>query len=102
MIYQLPTRSPRRYRGKYPARINSWSCSRSPSQRALADFLHLSRPVHLELNDGQRFIADMCDLVGDLRLAMDMNDAVLPRTTVVQLGQDRYDAMLALVREARA
>lgn len=106
MIFQLPTRSPRKYRGKYPTRINSWSYSRSPSQMAIADFLGIGRPVHLELNDGRRFIADMKSLNPDgVKLNTELYDIWAEAETVKVphlLSQERYDAMLVLVREARA
>lgn len=100
MIYQLPTRSPRKYRGKYPRRVNSWSYSRSPSQQAIADYLDIRLPVHLELNDGTRFIACMFDFADDLKLSVEFND-ILPGP-VLDLPQHRYDEMLALVQAARA
>jgi hypothetical protein len=101
MIYLLPTRSARKYRGKYPTRINSWSYSRSPSQMIVATHLDMKRPVHMELNNGSRYIADMCDLVGDVRLAVEFDDAMLPRTEQLELSQERYDAMLADIRAHR-
>jgi hypothetical protein len=42
-IYELPTRSPRRYRGKYPERV--WSVG------------YARGAVHVELNNGRRFVA---------------------------------------------
>jgi hypothetical protein len=41
-IYELPTRSSRKYRGKYPERVHSAA---------------LGRVCHFELNNGRRFVA---------------------------------------------
>lgn len=106
MIFELPTRSPRKYRGQYPTRINSWSYSRAPSQQAIADYLGIGRPVHIELNNGKRYIADMKSIkANDIRLNVDFRD-IWDESVSVKiphlLSQERYDAMLALVREARA
>lgn len=108
VIFMLPTRSPRKYRGKYPERVNSWSYSRSPSQMAIAEFLGISRPVHIELNDGRRYIICMKALRPEgVKLNAEMIDCLSPDVMFVEslwedLSQERYDAMLALVREARA
>ena len=107
MIYQLPTRSPRRYRGKYPERVNSWSYSRSPSQMAIADYLGISRPVHIELNDGRRYIIDMKALRPEgVKLNAEMIDCLSPDVMFVEslwdeLSQERYDEMLERVRAVR-
>jgi hypothetical protein len=99
VIVQLPIRSPRKYRGQYPGRINSWSYSRSPSQQAIADFLGMKRPVHIEDNVGVRYIADMGSLNPEIKLGMELADAVLgDLEDITDLPQDRYDAMLDLRR----
>lgn len=100
MIFQLHTRSDRRYRGNYPRRINSWSYSRSPSQDVVGRHLDMRRPVHFELNDGTRFIADMPDLNPDIRLGMEFNDAA--PGPVIELSVERYDAMLTEIRAVRS
>lgn len=106
MIFELPTRSPRKYRGQYPNRINSWSYSRSPSQQAIADYLEIGRPVHIELNNGKRYIADMKSLNADgIKLGTELRDIWKEEVSVKiphLLSQERYDEMLALVRAARA
>lgn len=108
MIFTLPTRSPRRYRGKYPERVNSWSYSRSPSQMAIAQYLGISRPVHIELNDGRRYIIDMKALRPEgVKLNAEMlncltTDVMFVESAWEDLSQERYDEMLVLVREARA
>lgn len=108
MIFLLPTRSSRKYRGKYPERVNSWSYSRSPSQMAIAEYLGISRPVHIELNDGRRYIADMKALRPEgVKLNAEMLNCIHPDVMFVEsawedLSQERYDEMLVLVREARS
>lgn len=107
MLFLLPTRSPRRYAGKYPERVNSWSYSRSPSQRAIADYLGIGRPVHIELNDGRRYIADMKSLRPEgVKLGVELVSCLHPDVIFVEsawedLSQERYDEMLTLVRAAR-
>ena len=106
VIFMLPTRSPRKYRGKYPERVNSWSYSRSPSQQAIAEYLGISRPVHIELNNGKRYIADMKSIKGDdLKLSAELHDVIadhILETTFgpcwEELSQERYDEMLTLVQ----
>jgi len=102
-MFLLPTRSPRTYHGKYPTRINSWNYSRSDAQVALASFLGIKRPVHLELNDGRRFISDFSELNGnEVRLGVDLEACLRHSPTIlVELSQARYDTMLAIVRKAR-
>jgi hypothetical protein len=101
-MFVLPTRSPRIYRGKYPTRIHSWSYSRSPSQQALAAFLGINRPVHLELNEGTRFIAEFTELSeSHLKVGTDIEACLKQPTPLVFLSQDRYDLMLSHVRRAR-
>lgn len=107
MIFLLPTRSTRRYRGKYPDRVNSWSYSNSPSQRTIAAFLGISRPVHVELNDGRRYIIDMKALRPDaLRLSVDMVNCLSPDVMFVEsawqeLSRQRYDEMLKIIGDLR-
>lgn len=108
VIFELPTRSPRKYRGKYPERVNAWSYGRSPSQTALALFLGINRPVHVELNDGRRFIVDMRALIEDkVKLNVEFIFCIDPDVFYVEslweeLTQDKYDRMLQIVRMARA
>lgn len=108
MIFLLPTRSSRRYAGKYPERVNSWSYSRSPSQMAIAEFLGISRPVHIELNDGRRYIIDMKALrpegvkLGNEMVSCLSADVMFVESAWEELSQERYDEMLALVQAARA
>lgn len=60
MIVKLPTKSDRRYRGKYPTRVHSMSYSRSYTQDFIQGFLRLDgRPMHFELNNGERYIVSM-------------------------------------------
>lgn len=107
MIFLLPTRSSRRYAGKYPERVNSWSYSRSPSQMAIAEYLGISRPVHIELNDGRRYIIDMRALRPDtVKLGVELvsclqSDVLFVESAWEELSRDRYDEMLALVQAAR-
>lgn len=101
MIYELPTRSPRKYRGKYPGRVNSWSYSRSSSQAIVARHLHMSRPVHVELNDGRRFILDMGTVKMDrIKLSVDFMEVPEdPTIRITKLSQERYDAMVQEIRD---
>lgn len=104
-MFKLPTRghADRPYRGKYPNRVNSWSYSRSPSQQALGAFLGIRKPVHIELNEGTRYIADISELkANEVKLGTDINDLLhhVP-ALIVTLTQQRYDEMLAVVRSAR-
>lgn len=107
MIFLLPTRSSRRYRGQYPERVNSWSYSRSPSQQAIADYLNIGRPVHIELNDGRRYIIDMKALRPDtVKLGVELvsclhSDVLFVESAWEELSRERYDEMLALVQAAR-
>jgi len=66
---------------------------------AIAEYLDMRRPVHLELNDGTRFIACMFDFADDLKIGREFND-LLPGV-VLELPQSRYNEMIELVREAR-
>lgn len=47
-IYKLPTRSSRKYRGKYPTRVRS--------------FAYAKGTAHFELNDGRRYVANGWEL----------------------------------------
>lgn len=101
-MFCLPTHSPRKYRGKYPTRINSWGYSNSASQQALGKFLGITRPVHIELNDGRRYIADTSELkTGEVKLGVDLDDLFVIPATIIALTQERYDEMLGRVREIR-
>lgn len=104
MIYQLPTRSSRRYRGKHPGRINSWSYGDSPCQKVIAGYLGMKRPVHIEDNAGYRYIADMSLLNPQITVGMELADAVtgIPLEDIKDLHPDLYNSMLQSIREARA
>lgn len=99
MIYQLHTRSDRKYRGQYPRRINSWSYSRSVSQQIVARHLGILTPVHIELNDGTRFIAELKRTHPQMRIGMEF--ALAAPDPVIDLSIDRYNAMLAEIEESR-
>lgn len=112
MIFLLPSRSSRKYRGKYPERINSWGYSKSRSQQAIADYLGISRPVHIELNDGRRYIADMkslrregiklgAELVEILSYEISFQLAEYGKPAWEDLSQARYDELITLVRSTR-
>lgn len=106
MICLLPTRSSRRYRGKYPTRVNMWSYSRSASQKIVGDHLSMQRPCHIELNDGRRYIADLPYLIkldfDGICMGMDLAELVSDSNEMLfSLTQDRYDAMLADIRKLR-
>jgi len=101
MIYQLPSRSPRRYRGQYPRRIHSWSYSDSPCQVLIKDILKLKRgAVHIELNDGTRLIADRADL-WEVKCGMEFSDCLKQDVEADDLPQERYDFMLYQIRTLR-
>lgn len=51
MIYQLPSHSPRTYRGQYPSCIHSSS---------------IGKTCHFELNDGRRFVCTSNELRRDM------------------------------------
>jgi hypothetical protein len=102
-MYLLPTRATRRYRGKYPHRIHSWAYSQSPSQRALGAFLSLRKPVHIELNDGRRFIASISELLpNQSRMGVEF-EMILRHNpcTIDEMSQEMYDQLLELVRRLR-
>lgn len=102
-MFLLPTKSPIRYRGKYPMRVRSWSYARSLSTQALGAYLGIRKPVHLELNNGSRYIADLSELRTDLpHIGVEL-EAMLSKnpTTLVELSWEEYDEMLTLVRRVR-
>ena len=107
MIFLLPTRAKRRYRGKYPERVNSWGTSRSSSQQVISDCLGIGRVVHVELNDGRRYILDMKALQPDkLRLNVELTSCLNPDVLFVEsewqeLGWERYNDMLGKVQARR-
>lgn len=103
-MYFLPTRPPRRYRGKYPFRIHSWSYADSGSQRAIGAFLSIRRPVHIELNSGVRFICSIRELKAkDLKVGADFHEILVDQEpTFIELAQAQYDEMLALIRKVRS
>ena len=104
-MFKLPTRghTDRPYRGKYPTRICQWSYSGSPASKALGVFLGIKRPVHIELNEGTRYIADLSEVKADeTKIGTELNDFLVHVPThVVTLTQERYDQMLAIVRAVR-
>ena len=99
-IFQLPTRSPIKYRGKHPFRVRMWSYSRSRSQQIVAEHLGMTRPVHIEVYAGYRFIADMSDLRRDgVKCNVEMEACLNnPAADIHDLTQVRYDAMLDAIR----
>lgn len=104
MIFQLPTKSDRIYRGKYPRRVWSWGYSRSPSQAVIGKFLEVDKPVHLELNDGTRYILSLDETHPALfMMNAEMEEVVIKLPMISKpLSQERYDEMLLLVRKERA
>jgi len=101
MIYRLPSRSPRKYRGQYPRRVHSWSYSSSPCQMLIKDILKLELgPVHIELNDGTRFIADRADL-REVKCGVEWLDCLKKGTLGIDLSKERYDFMLDQIRTLR-
>lgn len=105
MIYELPTRSPIVYRGRYRHYIRSWSYGRSPSQKVIADHLGINCPVHIELNNGRRYIAAASYLFrGEVKINANFFDTLqgfVSTEHFICLTQAAYDVMLAKVREAR-
>lgn len=104
MAYFLPTRPPRRYRGKYPFRIHSWSYADSQSQRVLGAILQIRKPVHIELNSGVRFICALSELKGNLlKVGAEFHEILVDKEpTFRELTQSEYDEMLASVRRVRS
>lgn len=102
-MHQLPTRSPREYRGKYPTRVCAVAYSRSPAQAFIARFLGIASATHIELNDGRRFIACTTELKTDRPVfGRDLSEITRnPITVIEQLSQERYDEMLEGVRQIR-
>lgn len=74
---------------------------------AIADYLGISRPVHIELNDGRRYVIDMKALRPEgVKLNAEMIDCLSPDVMFVEslwneLSQERYDEMLERVRAVR-
>lgn len=102
-MYELPTLAQRSYRGKYPHRVHSSSYSDSPSQRYLCEFLGIRRAIHLELNCGRRFIADIDEVRNGMAFVTRDIQEVLKKhpTSIIKLTQERYDEMLAGMRKIR-
>ena len=106
MICKLPSRSKRRYRGKYPTRVNSWAYSRSSSQKIVAKHLSMNRPVHIELNNGSRYVAELKYLIDQgfdgITMGADLHRLVSEDNSLLgNLNQDRYDLMLVEIRQER-
>lgn len=102
-MFKLPTKSDRRYRGFHPSRLHSLGYSNSLSQQAIAAHLSISYPVHLETNDGQRFIASRNEINMNLAHPGAELYGILkgPVTAFELMGQESYDRMLILIREVR-
>lgn len=102
-MYQLPQKVVNLYRGKYPDRISQLGYSNSLSQQVIGGFLSINRPIHIELNNGIRYIA----AADEINMAMCKPSvsvgAVLkkPVTEIIPLTQERYDEMLTLVQKVR-
>lgn len=103
MIYLLPTQRPGKYRGIYPTRIHSWGYSQSPAQTVIAEYLGIKRPIHIELNNGRRYIVDMRMLKSyTVRLGAEFMSLFLWDNPIIEiLGHARYDEMLDMVRRVR-
>lgn len=98
--YQLPTRSSRKYRGKYPRRLNSFSHSSTTigDQTIIVEQLGIARPVHLELNDGTRFIVEASSL---LNWKIGAEFSLMHNEPVIELTQEAYDTLLAEMKAYR-
>lgn len=102
-MYELPTRSDRVYRGKYPHRVASTGYSRSLEQMFISQYLGIRAAYHLELNDGRRFIACITELRnGDSFVSRDIQEVLKKHPTPIErLSQERYDEMLEGIRQIR-
>lgn len=87
MIYQLPTRSTRKYTGHYPERVHS---------------LSLGRVTHVELNNGRRFVALHTDLAGLPRLGMHVSKVFKPVGIIPMLSVPDYAGIMLITRLCRA
>lgn len=101
-MYLLPTKSGRRYRGKYPDTIHSLGYSNSLSQQVIGGYLSINRPIHIELNNGRRYIAAAAEIdMAKAHLGADFNDVIKSPHEIIALLQERYDEMMAKVRKVR-
>ena len=98
-MFKLPTRSERRYRGKYPYRVHSIGYGQSESQKALAAYLGIRRPTHIELNNGERYIMDRLEFA-DLSIGKDMW-VLYEEIEVHELTDEQYADMIKLIRRVR-
>ncbi len=101
MTWLLPSQSNRKYHGMYPKRINSISYSRSPSQQLVGNYLGLKRPVHIELNDGKRYIVDAGDLdMGNVKLNAEWDE--VHKSSVIRLmTTENYTHMMEALHVLR-
>ncbi len=100
MLYILPTRAARKYRGKHPNRIHSISLSGTDRDGAKA--------AHFETNSGERFTCsyDRLDMprINSTRTLVGtcFTEFVRNGTVISTMTQAQYDAWLADIRKARA
>lgn len=97
-IYLLPTRSPRRYRGKRPLHIRSVGRAMRPRPDGTVGW-----GTHIELYDGRRFFLTglYCFWPHEQGWHIDMEFVLADATPLhptITLSQDDYGAWLALVR----
>jgi hypothetical protein len=105
-MHLLPTKSPRKYRGKHPDHIHSWSYGRSPSTVAVEMHLGITKPVWIELRCGIRYIVPLGAFKSGYKegpkLGVDFYETLKNRNEpVFVMTQATYDEMLQLVRKAR-
>lgn len=91
-VYKLPTRSPRKYRGKYPHRVRSFGAARGC--------------IHIELNGGSRFVATydsvpLTYLNSRDHTGVDFWNRVVPRTMVHSMTWEEYAGILIMGRIVR-
>jgi hypothetical protein len=98
MLYMLPTKADRRYRGRYPNAIHSYSLGSTDIDGA--------RCISFETNCGERFTCsyDRLDhnaFDGQARRSVNWMDIVRGGTVVIMMRLDQYGEWLTRIRDAR-
>jgi hypothetical protein len=86
-IYELPTRSARKYRGKYPERVHS---------------LSLGSTCHIELNNGRRFVALSRFVIDRPRLGDHVSKVFKPIGPIPVMSWADYAGVLFITQTVRA
>jgi len=109
-VYKLPTKSSRKYRGKYPTRIHHASWGGREEWLVAKYFPDMKYTIHIEMNNGDRYIADADELLlifpmiggmGTTSSRILYTDAIAIVNAATDMGELRYKAWLRDVQAAR-